>query len=88
MKEKYKITDGVKSIVLLGDNGFSRRMKANPKDKLVLQINIPFVYKVKIQDPTVGFDYNFEITPEGTFYFERRTKTQAFYRLQAFKYNK
>lgn len=76
----------IKTLIIEGLNGFSRRQKHNPKDGLPLIIRIPFMYHIKLTDPILGLNNMFSPTAIGEFHLFKKTKTTAFYTLENFKF--
>jgi len=64
--------------ILKAENGFYNRLKI---DKFVSQINIPFMYRIRISDPVIGDRFDLDVQACGEFVCEKRTKTTAIYRL-------
>jgi hypothetical protein len=80
MKKKTTRDKKLLTVILLGENGFSRRMKL-PAANLPITINVPFLYRIRITSPVVGDYFDLDLTPVGKFVLQKRTKTTATYRL-------
>lgn len=64
--------------ILKAENGFYQRMKL---EKFVVQINLPFMYRLRISDPVIGDRFDLDVYACGEFVCEKRTKTTATYKL-------